>query len=76
MAKPEKNMLPVVEVRESEGVLRDTLRHPTLDIFQSETVKKLINVSEKHQTIFNLDPEPEKPLRINLKLDQLEDFEE
>jgi len=76
MARSGKDILTVVEVRESEGTVEGALRRPLLDADQAEVVRTLVDVSERYQTIFDLDPEPEKPLRINLNLDQLEDFEE
>lgn len=75
MARLGKHAVTVVEVRKPEEIAQSPLGRPLLDVNQVEAVRTLIDDS-KYQTIFNLDPEPEKPLRINLNLDQLEDFEE
>ena len=76
MARLGKRAVTVVEVRKPEEIAQSPLGRPLLDVNQVGTVRTLIDDSNKYQTIFNLDPEPEKPLRINLNLDQLEDFEE
>ena len=76
MARLEKHAVTVVEVRKPEEIAQSPLGHPLLDVNQVGAVRTLIDDSNRYQTIFNLDPEPEKPLRINLNLDQLEDFEE
>lgn len=67
--------MTVVEVRK-EGIAQSSLGRSILDVKQAKAVRTLIEDFNKYETIFNLDPEPEKPLQINLKLDQLEDFEE
>jgi len=76
MARPEKHAVTVVEVRKLEEIAQSPLGRPLLDVNQVGAVRTLIDDSNKCQKIFNLDPEPEKVLRINLNLDQLEDFEE
>jgi len=76
MARPGKHVATLVEVRKLEEIAQSPLGRPLLNVNQVGAVRTLIDDSNKHQKIFNLDPEPEKPLRINLNIDQLEDFEE
>ena len=71
MARLGKHVVTVVK-----EIAQSPLGRPLLDVNQVGDVRTLTNDSNKYQAIFNLDPEPEKPLRINLNLDQLEDFEE
>jgi len=53
-----------------------TLRSPWLSLNRAEDVKT--PVSHDYLTIFDIDPdvEPKKPLKIDLNLDQLENFED
>jgi len=76
MARLGKHVVTVVEVRKLEQIAQSPLGRPLLDVNQVGAVRTLIGDSNKYRMIFDLDPEPEKPLRINLNLDQLEDFEE
>jgi len=76
MAKLGKHAVTMVEVKKLEEIAQSPLGRPLLHVNQVGAVRTLIDVSNKYQKIFDLDPEPEKPLRINLNLDQLEDFEE
>jgi len=56
--------------------LVDTLRSLWLNLNQTEDVKT--SVSYNYLTIFDIDPdvEPKKPLKIDLNLDQIENFED
>ncbi len=75
MSRLGKRAVIVIEVRKPEEIAQSPSGR-LLDVDQVGAARTLIDYSKKYQTIFNLDPEPEKPLRINLNLDQLEDFEE
>lgn len=76
MARLGKHAVTVVEIRKPQEIAQSPLGHLSLEVNQVGTMRTLTDDSNKYQTIFNLDPGPEKPLRINLNLDQLEDFEE
>jgi len=56
--------------------LVDPLRSPLLNLDRAEEVKT--QVSGDYLTIFDIDPdvEPETSLKIDLNLDQLENFED
>lgn len=75
MAKLGKHTVTLVEVKKPKKIAESHLERTSLDVNQVGAVRILIEDSNRYQKIFNLDPEPEKPLHINLKLDQLEDFE-
>lgn len=75
MAKLGKHTVTLVEVKKTKKIAESHLERTSLDVNQVGAVRILIEDSNRYQKIFNLDPEPEKPLHINLKLDQLEDFE-
>jgi len=75
MARLGKQTVTLVEVKKTKKISESPLERTSLDVNQVGAVRKLIDDHNRYQMIFNLDPEPEKPLRIHLKLDQLEDFE-
>ncbi len=59
-----------------EEFTQNTLRSPWLNLNQAEDMKT--PVSSDYLTIFDIDPdtEPKKSLKIDLNLDQLENFED
>lgn len=75
MARLGKHAMTLVEVKKTKKIVESHLGRPSLNVNQVRAVRTLIDNPNRDQTIFNLDPEPEKPLRIHLNLDQLEDFE-
>lgn len=75
MAKLGKHAVTLVEVKKTKKIVESPLERTSLDVNHVGAVRTLIDDPNRYQMIFNLDPEPEKPLRIHLNLDQLEDFE-
>ena len=73
MVRPRKQAATVFEVRKSEESTQNLLRRPLFNVGGVEAV--IHDINKKFEMIYNLDPEPEKPLPIKLNLDQLEDSE-
>lgn len=63
-------------VSKEEEFTQNTLKSPGLNLNRAADVKT--PVSRDYLTIFDIDPhvEPKKPLKIDLNLDQLENFED
>jgi len=66
----------MARVSKEEEFTQNTLRSLWLSLNQAEDVKT--PVSSDYLTIFDIDPdiEPKNPLKIDLNLDQLENFED